>query len=120
MDLSTIGVSSPVDERSAKDMAMQKSFSCSSKFPSGKSVVGNGIGALGLAYEERSSRDMQLARNFGCGTRENYQSLTDPRTERDVAMLKMFGGGCSEGYTHDRLNYNPYNSSSNVVYVPLR
>ena len=120
MDLSTIGVSSPVDERSAKDRALQMSFSCASKISTGKSVIGNGIGALGSAREERSARDMQLAQNFGCGSREGYQSLTDPRTERDVAMLRMFGGGCSEGYSPDRLNYNPYNSSSNVVYVPLR
>jgi hypothetical protein len=120
MDLSTIGVSSPVDERSAKDKVMQMSFSCASRFSAGKPVVGNGIGALGSTYEERSARDQQLARSFGCGSREGYQSLTDPRTERDVAMLRMFGGGCSEGYTPDRLNYNPYNSSSNVVYVPLR
>ena len=116
-----MGVSSPVDERSAKDKALQFNFSCASKLSASQPVIGSGVGALGSAIEERSSRDRQLAGQFGCSSRENYQALIEPRTAKDTYMLKIFGGGCQEGYEGPaRLNYNPYNSSSNVVYVPLR
>jgi len=151
MDNNTIGVISVINERSQRDLQLQKNFSCTRTSNPSNLMVRNGTGVLGTGVEERSVRDKQMIGNFSCSSRENYSKtkMIYPRSEKDTYMLSKFncnenfkqvsnlerenycgcqgtcncsqrhGCGCG-GIPHATLNFNPYNSSSNITFVPLQ
>jgi len=148
MNNSTIGVISTPDGRSKRDLELQQAFSCKRPNQNIPNVAADSLGVLGFAMEERSGRDKQMLSNFSCSSRENYSpEMIYPRSVRDMQMLHDFNpGACQENFQFQgnhygqrakiarredycgssnpspiaQLNFNPYNSSSSIKYVPLQ
>ena len=109
---------SNISERTSRDKQLQNEFSCSNK------------------------RENYCSGSPGPSPHPNSDEMIYPRSVRDKAMLKEFNpGACQiqrelsrENYCGGgspsvsgapsgpwaNLNYNPYNSSSNITYVSLR
>lgn len=129
---SGIGVmGSANEERSVEDNLLQSDFGC----------VREGY-VSGEMIEPRTEYDMIMLRQFGGGCNESYDSLQAKRKARErrenycpMSMRQacpgrcgcMGGCGCAncpyrvrENYGIGLSNGNPYNTSSNVRYLPLR
>lgn len=131
MDSNTAGfgvMGSAIEERTKEDSLLQKDFGC----------VREGY-TSGEMLEPRTAYDMNMLKQFNhCG--ESYNSLQARRLAREnycPMMMRqpcpgrcgcMGGCGCPNCPYRVRENYggvglsngNPYNTSSNVRYLPLR
>lgn len=110
----TIGVLGISEERSMKDVILQKEFNCARNNERIRHVDGGSIGVIGVNYDERSSADKKLQNEFSC-SRENYCSgsggnnmqMIEPRSSKDRMMLREFNpGACQEQFQYRSGHYN--------------
>ena len=131
----TVVLGSDIEERSSRDQQMLAQFSCSRE---------NYVGPDGTIYP-RSSKDQAMLKEFNAGNcKEQYHYNQKQKIAREnhceCGCMKNgeCKGGCScgsscpycsasrENYCGSsgnnpfaQLNFNPYNSSSSITYVPI-
>lgn len=139
----TIGVFSVDNNRSLRDMEMLNSFKCNgSTLENFTNSQLDSFGVLGTNINERSVKDRELLSTFRCNmdnisgtesfTLEPKAGVTGdmlyfPRSVRDREMLSTFNTGCAqvENYCGSANNMNsgmnnPYNTSRNIKFLPLK
>jgi hypothetical protein len=119
----TVVLGSTMEERSSRDKQMLAQFSCSRE---------NYVGPDGMIYP-RSSKDEAMLKEFNaCPCKEPY-TKTCSCTNCGCGCMSgrpcKCRGNCSafsENYCgppannpFSQLNFNPYNSSSSITYVPV-
>lgn len=102
------------EERSLRDMQLLKNYSCSRENYTDTS-------RMEMMTEPRSPRDIAMLKEYNPGTCKEGYLQRGGHMGQSGKVQYLRNGGPFENYEcpYARLNYNPYNSSANVKYVPL-
>jgi len=111
------GVLGNVNEgRSVRDMQMLQGYSCATteNYRSDSKIV--------YMMEPRSEKDKVMLKEFNSGVCKEGFLQRGSHMGQSAKIQYMQNGGPFENYQcpYAQLNYNPYNSSSNVKFVPMQ
>ncbi len=102
------------ETRSVRDMQMIKDFSCSKEnYRSDQKIA--------VMLEPRSVKDMAMLREYNPTLCTEGYMQRGGHMGQSAKVQYMQNGGPFENYEcpYAQMNYNPYNSSTNVKFVPL-